>query len=279
MINGYPAVISGLGEIAGNYDALVCDVWGVIHNGVHAFPPAVEALRRFRAERGRVLLLTNAPRPPHCIEPQLRNYGVPADCYDMIVTSGGAARADLVRRGHVAIYHVGPERDLALFEGLDVALTGPEEAELVLCTGLFDDDNETPENYREILGRALAHHLPMICANPDVMVPRGDRLVHCAGGVAQFYEQLGGKVSYYGKPHPPIYAAAMDAAGHPARPLVIGDAMATDIKGANVMGYDVLFVADGLHAEDIDGLTPESVVSLFAPQGVHARAAIAALKW
>ncbi len=278
-MNGAPAIISGLGEIAGDYDALVCDVWGVLHNGVHAFPPAVEALRRFRAERGRVVLLTNAPRPPHCIEPQLRQFGVPADCYDAVVTSGGAARSDLARRGRVRIMHLGPERDFPLFEGLGLELAAPEAAELVLCTGLFDDDSETPEHYRDVLGRALSRHLPMICANPDVLVQRGDKLVHCAGGVARFYEELGGRVAYYGKPHAPIYAAAMEAAGNPGRPLVIGDGLATDIRGANLMDYDALFVADGIHREDVGELTAENLDAFFASRGVHARAAVAALNW
>jgi HAD superfamily hydrolase (TIGR01459 family) len=278
-MNGTPAIISGLGEIAGDYDALVCDVWGVLHNGVHAFEPAVDALRRFRAERGKVLLLTNAPRPPHCIEPQLRAFGVPVDCYDAVVTSGGAARADLARRGHVRIMHLGPDRDSPLFEELDVELAGPESAELILCTGLFDDDNETPEHYREILDRALFRRLPMICANPDVLVQRGDKLVHCAGSVARFYEELGGRVAYYGKPHAPIYAAAMEAAGNPGRPLVIGDGLATDIRGANLMGYDALFVTDGIHREELGEFTPENLHAFFAAKGAYAYAAVAALKW
>lgn len=278
-MNGTPAIISGLGEIAGDYDALICDVWGVLHNGVHAFPPAVDALRRFRAGHGKVLLLTNAPRPPHCIEPQLREFGVPADCYDAVVTSGGAARTDLARRGPVRILHLGPDRDQSLFEGLDVERSGPEAAELILCTGLFDDDNETPDDYREILKAALSRHLPMICANPDVLVQRGDKLVHCAGSVARFYEELGGSVAYYGKPHAPIYAAAMETAGNPARPLVIGDGLATDIRGANVMGYDALFVAGGIHREDVGELSPDGLAALLTPRGVSARAAIAALKW
>jgi HAD superfamily hydrolase (TIGR01459 family) len=281
-MNAAPVIIGGLREIAGQYDALICDVWGVVHNGVHAFEPAVDALRRFRQERGRVVLLTNAPRPPSGVEEQLPTYGVPRDCYDSVVTSGGAARDDLAARaarGRLQIAHVGPDRDLGLFAGLDVELCSPEKAEVVLCSGLYDDDNETPEHYREILGRMKARNLTMICANPDVVVQRGGKLVHCAGGVARAYEDLGGKVAYYGKPHAPIYAVALKAAGNPVRPLVIGDALETDILGANMMGMDALFVARGIHSGDLGALTPENLAQLFGGRGVMARAAIDALTW
>jgi HAD superfamily hydrolase (TIGR01459 family) len=278
-MNRTPAILSGLSEIAGRYDALICDVWGVLHNGVAAFPPAVDALRRYRATGGKVVLLTNAPRPPHCIEPQLTGFGVPADCYDAIVTSGGAARAALSRRAPFKLMHVGPARDIPAYEGLDVTLAGPEEADLVLCTGLFDDDNETLEDYSAIFAKLLARDLPMICANPDVIVQRGDKLVYCAGGLAQAYETLGGKVVYFGKPYAPIYPAALETLGHPSRPLVVGDGLATDIKGANLMGYDALFVMDGIHAADVTDRSPEGVAAYLASKGLSATAAIDALTW
>jgi HAD superfamily hydrolase (TIGR01459 family) len=281
-MNGVPAIIRGLREIAGDYDALICDVWGVVHNGVRAYDFAVDALRRFRAERGRVVLLTNAPRPPSGVEAQLPNFGVPRDCYDAVVTSGGAARDDLARRaseGRLPMVHLGPERDVPLFHELDVELCGPERAAVVLCTGLYDDETETPEHYREILAGMKARDLPMICANPDVRVPRGGKLVHCAGGLAQAYEAIGGKVAYYGKPHGPIYGVALEAAGNPAHPLVIGDGLETDIRGANTMGIDALFVTQGLHAEELGGLTAENLTSLLGSRGLHARAAIETLTW
>jgi HAD superfamily hydrolase (TIGR01459 family) len=275
-------IISGLGEIAGDYDALVCDVWGVLHNGVAPFWPAVEALRRFRAERGRVVLLTNAPRPPAGIVAQFANIGVPPDCYDVIVTSGGAAREYLAQRSAEAplpMLHIGPERDRGLYEGLNVVLTGPEAAALVLCSGLFDDETETPETYRSTFVDLKERRLPMICANPDVMVPRGGKLIWCGGGLAKLYEELGGDVTYYGKPHPPIYALALEAAGNPARALVIGDGFETDIRGANAVGLDALFVAQGLHAKEVGNLTQGNLAGLLGAKGLSARAAVDVLAW
>jgi HAD superfamily hydrolase (TIGR01459 family) len=274
-----PSILSGLSDIAGQYDALICDIWGVLHNGERAFAPAVEALRRYRAGHGMVVLLTNAPRPSQYIQPQLRSLGVTDDSYDAIVTSGGAARADLFQRQPLSILHLGPERDETLFEGLDVKKVGPDEAELALCTGLFDDDTETPEDYRELFAKMLARELPMICANPDVIVQRGSKLIYCAGGLAHAYQELGGKVAWYGKPYAPIYAAALEAAGHPSRPLVVGDGVATDIKGANEMGFDALFVMDGIHVADIPVRTPEGVAAFLGSRSAHAQAAVGALSW
>ena len=277
-----PEIITGLSRIAGEYDALICDVWGVVHNGVSAYLPAVDALRRFREARGRVVLLTNAPRPPSGVEGQLRDFGVPRDCYDSVVTSGGAARASLARLAEecrLPVMHLGPERDTGLFQGLEVELCGADKAAVVLCSGLFDDDNETPEHYREALSEMKARDLTMICANPDVVVQRGGKLVHCAGGLARAYEEIGGRVAYYGKPHAPIYEMTLEAAGNPGRPLVIGDGLETDIRGANLAGIDALFVTQGIHAEELGRLTPENLATLLDRRGVHARAAIEALAW
>jgi len=277
-----PTIISGLREIAGDYDALICDVWGVVHDGVKPYWPAVEALRRFRADRGRVVLLSNAPRPSAPIERQLSVIGVPADSYDAVVTSGAAAREDIAQRaagGPVAMMHLGPERDRPLYEGLDVELVGPEKASVVILTGLYDDEIETPEHYREILADLKNRDLAMICANPDVLVPRGGKLVYCAGALARAYEEIGGKVVYYGKPHLPIYKVALEAAGSPRRPLVIGDGLETDVRGANRLGIDALFIADGVHGEEIGALTPGNLAALFAKKGVSARAAMGALAW
>jgi HAD superfamily hydrolase (TIGR01459 family) len=277
-----PTIISGLREIAGDYDALICDVWGVVHDGERPYSGAVEALQRFRAGYGRVVLLSNAPRPSAPIEQQLAVIGVPSDSYDAVVTSGAAAREDIAHRtanGPLAMMHLGPERDVSLFAGLNVKLVGPEKASVVLLTGLYDDETETPEHYREILADLKSRGLPMICANPDVIVPRGGKLVHCAGGLARAYEAIGGEVVYYGKPHLPIYKVALEAAGLPKRPLVIGDGLETDVRGANRLGIDALFIADGVHGEEIGALTPENLAALFAKKGVSARAAMSALAW
>jgi HAD superfamily hydrolase (TIGR01459 family) len=277
-----PMILSGLRQIAGDYDALICDVWGVVHDGERPHWPAVEALRRFRTERGKVVLLSNAPRPSAAIEQQLSRIGVPADCYDAIVTSGAAAREDIAHRaasGSLAMMHLGPERDIPLFEGLNVELVGPEKASVVLLTGLYDDESETPEHYREILADLKSRGLTMVCANPDVIVPRGGRLLHCAGGLARAYEEIGGEVVYYGKPHLPIFEVAFETAGSPKRPLVVGDGLETDIRGANRMGWDALFVVDGVHAKELGGLTAGNLSALFAKKGVTARAAMGALAW
>jgi len=278
----YPAIIRGLREIAGDYDALICDVWGVVHDGVKPHWPAVEALRKFKTARGRVILLTNAPRPAADIAVQLSKIGVPADCYDAIVTSGGAARDDLAQRaakGRLSIMHLGPVRDRPLYEGLNVELAGADKASVVLCSGLYDDDTETPEHYREILAELKSRGLPMVCANPDVLVPRGGRLLYCAGALARAYEELGGEVTYYGKPHLPIYKVTLAEAGAAKRTLVIGDGLETDIRGANAVGLDALFIAHGLHRAEIAGVTQEELSVLFAGKNVSARAAMGALAW
>jgi len=282
-MNNSPVPVAGLSEIAGDYDALICDVWGVVHDGAHAYPDAVAALARFRRQRGRVVLLTNAPRPPAEIAVTLQSYGVPDDCYDVIVSSGGAAREDLEHRVHggkLKMVHIGPPRDAPVFAGLDVALVEAKQAEIALCTGLYDDDHETVDDYVDLLAALKAHDLPMICANPDVLVPRGGVLVQCAGAIARAYEKIGGKVVYYGKPELPIYAPAIAAAGGAAsRILVIGDALETDMAGANAAGLDALFVAGGLHKDEIGDLTADNLAALFARHGLKARAALDMLKW
>ncbi|MDR3526522.1 MAG: TIGR01459 family HAD-type hydrolase [Rhizomicrobium sp.] len=281
-MTGSPVLVAGLGAIAADYDALICDVWGVVHDGIKAHPTAVEALLRFRKERGRVVLLTNAPRPPEGIKAMLRQFGVPDDAYDAIVTSGGAARDDLIIRAHgsrLKMLHIGPERDTPVFDGLDVELTGAEEAEVVLCTGLYNDEVETPEDYAGMLATMKARGLTMICANPDLYAPRAGVLVPCAGGIAKLYEAMGGAVAYYGKPKPPIYATALKEIGEGARILVIGDALETDIAGANIMGFDALFVAHGLHKDELGDLTQDGLAALFAHHGAVARAAVDVLKW
>ena len=275
-------LISGLREIASDYDALICDVWGVVHDGLQPYRAAVEALRKFRKTRGRVVLLSNAPRPAQEIVAQFSRIGVPDDCYDAIVTSGIAAREVLANRaakGRLSIVHLGPQRDRGLYEGLNVELTEPQAADLVLCTGLYDDETETPEHYRDLLVELLRRNLAMICANPDILVPRGGKLVHCAGGLARAYEALGGKVEWYGKPHLPIYKVALKAANSPKRPLVVGDGLETDIRGANRAGIDALFIAHGVHADEMDGMTADQLNALLARNAVTTRAAMPSLAW
>ncbi|MBA3517958.1 MAG: TIGR01459 family HAD-type hydrolase [Rhizobiales bacterium] len=244
--------IWGLSELAASFDAVLCDVWGVLHNGLAAFPGAVEALQRFRSGGGRVVLVTNAPRPAAPIRAQLRSLGVPDDAYDALVTSGDVTRAVIAERPGAKLLHIGADRDLPFYEGLDVTLVPEADAELVSCTGLFDDEAETPGDYRALLERLAARRLTMVCANPDLVVERGDRLLYCAGALARLYEELGGEAVLVGKPHAPIYRAARRLVAElgGATILAIGDGLPTDIRGACDNGLDVLFVTGGIHSAD-----------------------------
>lgn len=276
-------VLSGLREIAPAHDALVCDVWGVLHDGNRAHLPACDALRTFKETRGPVVLLTNAPRPVSDVEELfVEKYGVPLDCYDTIVTSGVATRDDLAKRAKdhkLAMLHVGPERDNGIYEGLNIETVGVEKAEIVLCSGLYDDDTETPADYAKPLAEMKARNLTMICANPDWVVQRSGKLVYCAGALANEYEKIGGTVIYYGKPKIEIYDYVRGAMKGAKKPLAIGDGMHTDIKGANLAGIEALFIADGIHGEDVAEMTERHLGELFAGAGVHAKAAIRALVW
>jgi HAD superfamily hydrolase (TIGR01459 family) len=278
-----PQIISGLREIAPEHDALVCDVWGVLHNGDKAHPAACAALKTFRQTRGPVILLTNAPRPVKDVEELfVEKYGVPLDCYDAIVTSGVATRDDLEQRskdGRLKMLHLGPDRDRGIFEGLNIETVDVNAAEIVMCSGLYDDDNEGPDDYAELLAVMKARKLTMICANPDWQVQRGGKLVYCAGALADAYEKIGGEVIYYGKPRTEIYDYVRAAMKGASRPLAIGDGMHTDIKGANAAGIEALFIADGVHGEDVKELTARHMAELFARAGVHAKAAMRALVW
>jgi len=278
-------LLSGLSDIASDYDALICDVWGVVHDGHHAHEAACDALRRFR-ERGPVVLLTNAPRVPGAVQEQLDGLKVPRDCYDVIVSSGGAARAEMARRAQsktLPFHYIGTDRDVSIFDGLDARIVPLDAAEVVLLTGMRDDDHEVPADYAAELAQIKTRSLTMLCANPDLVVHRGKRLYWCAGAVAKDYAAIGGEVIYYGKPHRPVYdmARAEIAARAPAasRFLCIGDGMPTDIKGANEEGLDVLFIADGIHGEDVEPYTPEHVTQLLASGGTHGQHVLRALKW
>jgi HAD superfamily hydrolase (TIGR01459 family) len=278
-----PRLISGLSEIAADYDALICDVWGVIHDGHKAHPAAVEALTRFRSHHGPVVLLTNAPRLPFEVAAQCAQYGVPPGCYDAIVSSGGAARDELIRRigkgAPLPLYYIGPDKDLAVLEGLAVRRVEIGAAALAFCTGLVDDLTETVEDYADRLAAMKQGGLTMICANPDLVVHRGETLCYCAGALAKEYERLGGTAIYYGKPDLPIYDAARAALGGAKKPLVVGDGIFTDILGANRAGIDALFIADGVHGEETRPYTAEHLGGLFASAGVSARAACQRLMW
>lgn len=248
--------IGSLQDIEGRYGVILSDVWGVVHNGVRAFPDASQALSAARSRGLAVVLITNAPRPRAEVQAQLDILGVPRDAYDRIVTSGDVTR-DLITEGARKIFHIGPERDLSIYDGLDVELVEEFEALTVVCTGLFDDDTETPEDYADMLRRLRQRDLPFVCANPDIVVEKGDRLIWCAGALARDYAQLGGRTRIAGKPHRPIYTAALQAAAEvlgrdvsERDALAIGDGVLTDVKGAEQNGIDILYVTGGIHARE-----------------------------
>lgn len=289
MTHPAPAFIAGLGEIADRYDVLLCDVWGVVHNGRESFRAACEALVRFQAERGPVILITNAPRPRAPILDQLDGLGVPRAAWSQVVTSGDATRALLAERAPGPVCKLGPERDWPLYAGLPLQAADMATAAFICCTGPFDDETDEPEDYRADFAAAVARGLEFICANPDIVVQRGDTLIYCAGALAQLYESLGGRVLMAGKPYPAIYDLALDEArgrlGRPperARVLCVGDGLPTDIRGANAQGLDALFVAGGIHGAEAvgpGGLNPAVVTDLLRQEGLHARFALTDLVW
>ncbi|OOY25178.1 HAD family hydrolase [Thioclava sediminum] len=264
-------IISSLSEISAPYDALFCDLWGCLHNGVKAFPAAVEALQAYRAKGGKVVLLTNAPRPAKFVMESLDKLGCPRDAYDLVVSSGDAAQ-DAMFAGAVGkkVWHLGPSKDDGFFTEVPEEWQGQAEitrvdfddAEGIVCTGPFDEVNEVPEDYRPKFLLAKMRELPMLCANPDIVVDLGDKRIYCAGALAALYEEMGGEAMYFGKPHPPIYDLARRklsrlGGAEDARILAIGDGINTDVAGAAGEGIDCLFISSGL-AHDQFGADPQN---------------------
>lgn len=262
--------ISTLGEITDQFDVVLSDVWGVLHNGVSAFPDASIALEAARKAGKTVVLITNSPRPAPGVISQLRALGIPDTAYDRIITSGDVTR-ELISQGPKKVFLLGPERDMPLLEGLNVEIATETEAQAVVCTGFFDDETETPEDYTDMLKGFVARNVPMICANPDLVVERGERIIPCAGAMAAYFEQLGGEVRIAGKPHAPIYAACLAAAQEVRGPftkeriLAIGDGMPTDVKGAIDAGLTLLYISGGIHAAEytLNGETDEALLNAY----------------
>jgi HAD superfamily hydrolase (TIGR01459 family) len=278
-------VITSIAELSAKREAWLTDIWGVMHNGVEPFASACDACARFRLEGGIVLLLSNAPRPAASVVAQLDRIGVPRFAYDTVLTSGDAARALVGAYKHRPVFPLGPERDLTLYEGLDVVLSDAASAEAISCTGLFDDEIETPADYLDMLQEFASRKLPMVCANPDLTVERGDKIVYCAGALAVEYEKLGGSVSYAGKPFLPVYDLALERlaaikgrAIDKAQILAIGDGIRTDIKGAAAAGIDSVFVASGIHLSGSD-VSSETLAPLFSDPAVRPIAAMPTLAW
>ncbi len=285
-------IVSALSEASSPYDAILCDVWGVLHDGKRAFAAASEALAGYRRAGGAVALITNAPRPSPPVQAQMLRLGVLREAFDAVVTSGDVTIAMIEARGGAPVHHIGPDRDLSLFDAVEAQTdrrpvrVGPDEAEYVLCTGLEHDDVETPQDYAPRLAALAARGLPFVCANPDIVIHRGADLVYCAGALAEAYEALGGSTVYAGKPHAPIYQAALAACAaalgrDPARVLAIGDGFRTDMAGARGQKLDTLFVAAGIHRDETmaaDEVDPAGLARLFAKEGFAPTATIASLR-
>lgn len=282
-------LIPHFSTLAPDYDALLCDVWGVVHNGVHAFRHACDALMRARARGATVVFITNAPRLSEVVARQLEKLHVPRETYDAIVSSGDVTRAVIEARPGQSLFHLGPERDRSIFTGLNVHFAPLETADYVVCSGLDDDEVEGPDDYRARLETMLKRKLFMVCGNPDVVVERGTRLVYCAGAIADLYATMGGEVLYAGKPYRPIYEMALKkaeaAAGRKvpaARVLAVGDSVRTDFRGARSVGIDFLFVTSGIHAEELGGRDrPDSQAlnATFTAAGEAPKAVMRELAW
>jgi HAD superfamily hydrolase (TIGR01459 family) len=257
-------LISGLCELAPRYDAIFCDVWGVLIDGRSHFPAAAAALERYRAEGGKVVLITNASRPSEEVRGQLDRLGLPRVAYDDLISAGQLTLLEMVARRGETCFQLGPPRDNGLFEAArrlmdgELRLVPLAEADYVVCTGLLDERNETPDDYQPTLAAMKARGLTMLCANPDIVVGVGGELVWCAGALAERYAAAGGKVVMAGKPHPEIYAAAFESVARlagralePSRILAIGDGVATDLVGAARAGLDSLFLLDGVHRDEL----------------------------
>lgn len=262
--------IENFQDIVSQYDVALCDVWGVLHNGIDAFASASEALTQARAAGMTVVLITNSPRPFPGVVSQLKVIGVADEAFDRIVTSGDVTR-ELIATGPKKVFLLGPDRDQPIIDGLDVVRVGEEEAEVIVCTGFFDDETETPEDYHDMLVAFQSRKVPMICANPDLVVERGPRIIPCAGALAAYYNQLGGETRIAGKPHTPIYEAAISAAREHRgdfsldRVIGIGDGMPTDVRGALGYGLDLLYISGGIHAAEytLHGKTDEALLNAF----------------
>lgn len=283
------SLLHSVEEIGRSYDAWLVDLWGVMHNGETAFESAIMACERYRDEGGIVILLSNAPRPWPSVRRQIAEYGVPSDIDDGMVTSGDVTRAMIAANSSRNFFHLGPDRDFAVFEGLEVNRVKLEQADIVVLTGLYDDTNETAEDYRQLLTQIKERDLPMICANPDIKVERGEDVIYAAGAIAALYEELGGNVAYAGKPYRPIYDLAMakinELAGRnisAGQILAIGDGINTDIKGAIEAGIDPLFIPSGVHVDGHSAdkpLSANEIAAIFEGKGFKPIAAIMQLQW
>ena len=282
---------SGLGEVSDPYAAILCDVWGVVHNGREVFEEAVYALSRFRETGRPVVLLTNAPVPSEQVLSYMAQMGVDDNAFDACVSSGDVARDYLAQQAPTKAWLIGMDesfsRDKALYEGLDITFGDVEEADLILCMGLDNKIGGEPSDYRDILRPAVDKKLEMLCANPDIQVRVGDQLIWCGGAIAAVYEELGGKVTYPGKPHTAIYdharkrLADMGVVCDAEEILCIGDNPDTDMVGALSHDMAALYIGSGIH-QNSNCSEEEFRVSAIASLdevGIAPDFALSALRW
>jgi HAD superfamily hydrolase (TIGR01459 family) len=286
-----PPIVTNAGPLLARYDAIFCDVWGVMHNGREAYAESGGALARFRAAGGTVVLVSNAPVPTAGVERVLERTGVRRDAWDAIVCSGDIALAHIAEKGYRRLHRIGPaRRDSALFARLPGAHVGLAQADAIVCTGLVDDASDTVETYRGLIEEGISRAVPFVCANPDLVVDVAGRRYLCAGSLAAEYERLGGAVFWAGKPHPSAFGSALKRVGElrgaepdRGRILAIGDAVRTDLAAAQGMGVDALFIASGIHNEEVlmEGeIDAAGLARLFAPPGTPpAIGAMTQLRW
>ncbi len=273
--------INNFQDIEDNYDALICDVWGVIHNGRELFEGINDCLVNFRSKQKPVVLLSNAPRPSKYIERMLNQLGLDRKSFNEIVTSGDLTMSALNESHYGSkCYHIGPDRDLNIFDGVNVSRVSFEEADFLFVTGLFDDETEDENSYSSILDEAKKRNLKLICANPDILVQRGEKLIPCAGAISKKYEEIGGKVINIGKPFPPIFDKAVNLIkgineDQNPRTIVIGDGLETDIKGANILKMDSLLVLGGLFASESE----RNIIEILKKKNIFPSYYTEKLKW
>jgi HAD superfamily hydrolase (TIGR01459 family) len=277
-------ILASVSDLVATSDAWICDVWGVLHNGRDAFLEAAAANLRFRESGGVVVLVSNAPRPAAAVIRQMSGLGVPTTAYDAVVTSGDLTRRIVGGYAGKGLFHMGPDRDKPIFDGLPLRFVAAADADVVICTGFLNDDTETPEDYRDALTSLVRRGVPMVCANPDLTVERGTQLVYCAGSLAALYEQIGGSVLYAGKPHLPVYDLAFEtidrlkgATVSRDRVLAIGDGLRTDIAGAHAARIRSLFIASAVHVKE--PLSLAVLARLFDGEPARPVAAMAGLAW
>ena len=251
-------LIKGLRQVQSKYDAFFIDLWGVIHNGVQIYPEALDVLKNLNKLNKRFVLISNAPRPSKSVEKYLINLKMDKTFLNNLITSGEAALKTLKNNIYgEKFYHLGPERDFDLIKKFEKNKTSLDKCDFILCTGLFDDETSSLKYYKNLLKEYTK--LKMLCTNPDLIVHRGSKIEYCAGSVAEIFEKLGGRVIYFGKPYPEIYNFCMKKN---ETILAIGDNIQTDIRGANKMKFDSLFITSGIHKKEFLNLSVENYDSV-----------------